>query len=118
LYVADIDTIRWFDLKTGEPKGNTVVQGATRFNDIEVDKAGNIYATQTGDQNSDTWRLYKISPKGDATILVTGAPLKQPNGVAFDQKGNIVVVNIGSTDVLTFSPGRKADFNRTIHQCR
>src|SRR5262245_53150764 len=107
LYVADIDTIRWFDLKTGEPKGNTVVQGVTRFNDIEVDKAGTIYATQTGDQNSDTWRLYKITPKGDASILVTGSPLKQPNGVAFDPKGNIVVVNIGSNDVLTFTPNGK-----------
>ena len=27
-----------------------------------------------------------------------------PNGIAFDPKGNLVVVNIGSNDVLTFSP--------------
>ncbi|MFL5600616.1 MAG: gluconolaconase, partial [Gemmatimonadaceae bacterium] len=39
-----------------------------------------------------------------ASIFVQGAPLKQPNGVALDQQGNIVVVNIGSTEVLTFSP--------------
>ena len=33
-----------------------------------------------------------------------GAPLNAPNGVALDPQGNIVVVNIGNTDVLTFSP--------------
>jgi hypothetical protein len=36
LYVADIDTVRWFDMKTGEPRGNIPVEGVTRFNDLEV----------------------------------------------------------------------------------
>jgi sugar lactone lactonase YvrE len=104
LYVADIDTVRWFDMATGQPRGSVKVEGATRFNDIEVNEDGTIYATQTGDKNSNTWRLYKITPDGKSSILVEGAPLMQPNGVAFDPKGNIVVVNIGSKDVLTFSP--------------
>lgn len=105
LYVADIDTVRWFDMKTGEPKGSIKVEGMTHFlNDIEVMQDGTIYATQTGDQTESTWRLYKITPDGKSSILVSGAPLKQPNGVAFDPKGNIVVVNIGNNDVLTFSP--------------
>ncbi|WP_051669958.1 SMP-30/gluconolactonase/LRE family protein [Bryobacter aggregatus] len=107
LYVADIDTIRWFDLKTGEPKGSITVEGATVFNDLEVAADGTIYVTQTGTQEPESWRLYKITPDGKASVLVTGAPLKQPNGVAFDQNGNIVVVNIGSTDILTFSPEGK-----------
>jgi sugar lactone lactonase YvrE len=104
LYVVDIDTVRWFDMKTGEPRGNIQVPGVTRFNDLEVAPDGTIYATQTGDQNSASWRVYKITPQGQASVLVSGAPLAQPNGVAFDPKGNIVVVNIGSSDVLTFSP--------------
>ena len=67
LYVADIDTIRWFDMKTGEPRGSIPVAGATRFNDIEVAKDGTIYASQTGDQKTpDSWRLYRISAKGEA----------------------------------------------------
>ena len=77
LYVADIDTVRRFDMKTGEPRGETVVKGVTRFNDLEVAEDGTVYATQTGDQNSETWRLYKITPQGDASILVSGAPLKR-----------------------------------------
>src|SRR5687767_15724810 len=31
LYVVDIDNVRWFDMKNGEPKGATPVAGATRF---------------------------------------------------------------------------------------
>jgi SMP-30/Gluconolactonase/LRE-like region len=105
LYVADIDTIRSFDMATGHPRGRITVEGATRFNDIEVADDSTIYATQTGtDQDSSSWRLYKITPDGKSSILIGGAPLKQPNGVAFDSKGNIVVVNIGSKDILTFSP--------------
>jgi len=107
LYVADIDTVRRFDMKTGEPRGEIVVKGVTRFNDLEVAEDGTIYATQTGDKNSDSWRLYKITPTGEASILMSGAPLSQPNGVAFDPKGNIVVVNMGTTDVLTVSPEGK-----------
>jgi sugar lactone lactonase YvrE len=104
LYVVDIDTVRWFDMKTGEPRGSIPVEGVTRFNDLEVADDGTIYATQTGDMNSTSWRVYKITPKGEATVLVSGAPLNLPNGIAFDAKGNLVVVNIGSNAVLTFSP--------------
>ena len=44
------------------------------------------------------------TPNGTAAIFVQGAPLLQPNGVAFDAQGNVVVVNIGNDEVLTFSP--------------
>ena len=107
LYVVDIDTVRWFDMKTGEPRGNIPVQGVTRFNDLEVAPDGTIYATQTGTPDSASWRVYKITPKGEASILISGAPLNLPNGIGLDAKGNIVVVNIGSNDVLTFSPEGK-----------
>ncbi len=104
LYVADIDTIRWFDMKTGEPRGSVPVQGATRINDIEVAKDGTIYATQTAQPGSG---VYRISPGGQTTVFASGAPINLPNGITFDAKGNIVVVNIGSADVLTYSPDGK-----------
>ncbi len=107
LYVADIDTVRWFDIKTGAPQGAVPVAGATRFNDIEVADDGTIYATQTGTMDAASWRVYKITPKGEASVLITGAPLNLPNGIAFDPKDNIVVVNIGNNAVLTFSPEGK-----------
>jgi sugar lactone lactonase YvrE len=104
LYVVDIDTVRWFDMATGRPLGSVAVPGVTRFNDLEVAADGTIYATQTGDETSGSWRVYRITPQGQSSVLVTGAPLNRPNGIAFDPQGNIVVVNIGSSDVLTFSP--------------
>src|SRR5688572_31322542 len=119
LYVADRDggtsptdaavsVVRWFNMQTGVPAGEVRVERSTGFNDIEVADDGTIYATQTGtggqDSDAPSWQVWKITRDGTASIFVQGAPLRQPNGVAFDAQGNIVVVNIGTSDVLTFSP--------------
>src|SRR5215813_13987860 len=119
LYLADrdggagpndpaISVIRTFNMQTGAPGRVFRVEKSTGFNDIEVADDGTIYATQTGagGQNPDptTWQVWKITRDGAASIFVQGAPLFQPNGIAFDPQGNIVVVNIGDNAVLTFSP--------------
>jgi len=122
LYLADRDggttpnepsvaVIRRFDLKTGAPAGETRVDKSPWFNDIEVADDGTIYATQTGvgGQTPDpaTWQVWKISPDGAASIFIQGAPLRQPNGIAIDQAGNIVVANMGTDEILTFSKDAK-----------
>ena len=103
-----VAVIRRFNLQTGAPAGEFRVDKSTGFNDIEVADDGTIYATQTGvgapNPDPTTWQVWKITPSGAASILIQGAPLRQPNGIAFDAQGNIVVVNIGNTEVLTFSP--------------
>jgi hypothetical protein len=119
LYVADRDgsttatepgvaVIRRFSMQTGAPAGETRVERAAWLNDIEVADDGTVYATQTGDrgENPDpaTWQVLKITPDGRVSLFVQGAPLRQPNGIAFDSQGNIVVVNVGNPEVLTFSP--------------
>ncbi|MFL5566844.1 MAG: SMP-30/gluconolactonase/LRE family protein [Gemmatimonadaceae bacterium] len=119
LYVADRDggttatepsvaVIRKFDMRTGAPAGEFRVDRSTWFNDIAVASDGTVYATQTGDRSANpdasTWQVWKITPDGKAAIFEQSAPLKQPNGIALDPQGNVVVVNIGSTEVLTFSP--------------
>jgi hypothetical protein len=102
-----VAVIRRFNLQTGAPAGEIRVDRSTGFNDIEVADDGTVYATQTGTGgptgDPSTWQVWKIAPNGAASILIQGAPLRQPNGIAFDAQGNIVVVNIGSTDVQTFS---------------
>ena len=122
LYLADRDggtnpndpvvaVVRKFDMKTGAPAGEIRVEKSNGFNDLEVADDGTIYATQTGvgGQTPDptTWQVWKITKDGTASMFVQGAPLRQPNGVALDEKGNIVVVNIGNNEVLTFSQDAK-----------
>jgi len=126
LYVADRDgattptdtsvaVIRRFNLQTGAPAGEMRVEKVAWFNDIEVADDGTVYATVTGaggqSPDASTWQVWKIAPDGTASIFVQGAPLRQPNGIAFDPEGNIVVVNIGNTEVLTF--GRDAKLVKT-----
>ncbi len=122
LYLADRDggttpeepsvaVIRRFTMATGAPAGETRVEGPAWFNDIEVTEDGTVYATQTGvgGQTPDpaSWQVWRITPDGKSSIFVQGAPLRQPNGVALDPQGNIVVANMGTTELLTFAPDGK-----------
>ena len=119
LYVADRDggtnaddpsvaVIRRFNMRTGAPAGEIRVEGSAWLNDLEVTDDGVIYATQTGDLGANpdpaSWRVWRIARDGTPSVFVQGLPLHQPNGIGFDPEGNIVVVNYGNADVLTFSP--------------
>jgi sugar lactone lactonase YvrE len=121
LYVADRDggtsdtdpsvsVLRMFDVETGAPKGEIPAPDSPGFNDIAVAADGTIYATQTnlGIQGAPpdpaTWKVFKVTPVGEVSVLIEGDPLNLPNGIELDGDGNIVVVNIGTPDVLTFSP--------------
>jgi len=109
LYAADLDTVRLFDLESGEPLQAFTVEGASGLNGLAVAADGTIYASNTrGPQ-----RLFRISPEGVADTFIDGAPLALPNGVAIDNDGNIVVVNVADNAVLTFSP--EGDLVRTEH---
>ena len=68
--------------------------------------AGMLTRTGSFAANADpaTFQVWKIEPGGSASVFLQGAPLFQPNGIAFDPQGNVVVVNIGNADVLTFAP--------------
>ena len=97
--------VRMFSMKDGTPMGEVKVPKSPGFNDIEVANDGTIYATNTGVANDQaTSQVWKITRDGEASILIQGAPLRQPNGIAFDAQGNIVVIMIGNNEVLTFSP--------------
>lgn len=100
LYAADLDTVRRFDLESGQPLEAFPVEGAVGLNGIAVAGDGTIYASNTRGPE----RVFRISPDGESETFVDGAPLLLPNGVAIDNDGNIVVVNVGDNAVLTFSP--------------
>lgn len=122
LYVADRDggtnpnepsvaVVRWFNLQTGAQAGEARVEKSPWLNDIAVSKDGTIYATQTGvggpNPDASTWQVWKIAKDGTVSSFVQGAPLRQPNGIALDRDGNIVVLNMGTDEILTFTPDAK-----------
>ncbi len=99
LYVADINTVRTFDLASGTPGRAIEIPGATILNGIAVTNDGVVYVSNTREPE----RIYRIQPNGVVSTFVEGAPLALPNGVAIDPDGNVVVVNIGTKDVVTYS---------------
>lgn len=118
LYVADVDggttaneptvsVIRKFDMKTGAPAGELRQPQSTGLNDIAVAADGTIYGTQTRvpNQKPDPGhsKVFKITAQGAVSEFLVGPPLRAPNGIAFDNDGNLVVVNIDNNEVLTFS---------------
>lgn len=100
LYTVDTGYVRTFDLTTGMPLDSIEVPEATFLNGIGVADDGTIYVSNSLEPE----QLIRISPAGESSVIVEGAPLAIPNGVAIDNDGNVVVVNIGDNAVLTFSP--------------
>jgi hypothetical protein len=115
LYLADSDggtsqddprtaVIRKFDIATGAPVGEVPVSGVAWLNDIEVAADGTIYGSDTGMGPAGTpQRIFKVTPDGETSVFLEGAPLALPNGVGIDNDGNIVIANMGDDAILTFS---------------
>lgn len=100
LYTVDVGYVRSFDLESGQPLNAVPVEGGTLLNGIAATADGTVYASNTRAPE----RIYKVSPDGETSIFAEGAPLVQPNGVAMDLDGNIVVVNVGDNAVITYNP--------------
>ena len=101
LYTADNGSrhVRSFNLETGEPMNAIAIPGSGFINGIAANLAGTAYLSDTP-----AGIIYEISADGDVSIFAEGAPLNSPNGVAMDNDGNIVVVNIGDSAVITYDP--------------
>ena len=99
LYTVDIDYLRVFDLKTGNPLNSIQVPGSSGMNGIAVTNDGTVYASNT--RNPEV--VFKISPDGSSSVFSKHESLSLPNGVAIDNDGNIVVVNMGDNKVITFN---------------
>ena len=103
LYTVDEGVLRSFDLATGQPLKAVEVTGSTFLNGIGVASDGTAYISNTRAPE----QIFKVTPDGKTSVFVAGAPLAAPNGVAIDQQGNVVVVNINNNTVLTFDPSGK-----------
>jgi sugar lactone lactonase YvrE len=105
LYVADIDTVRLFDRKTGAPKGEVKVPGATFVNDLSAGPDGKVYLSDSGlnakFESTGTDGLYVIEPGKKPTVktLLKDKRLNRPNGV-LATKDALYVVCFGANELL------------------
>jgi len=100
LFTADNGSreVRTFSLDTGAPISAVAIPGEGFINGIAGREDGSSYLSDTGQGV-----IYAISSDGGVSIFAEGSPLNRPNGVALDNDGNIVVVNIGDSAVITYS---------------
>ena len=98
LYTVDSGYVRLFDLDTGRPLRSVPVPDSTRLNGIAVADDGTVYASNTRPEG----QLWKVTANGEVSLFAEGAPLAAPNGVAIDQNGNIVVINVGDNAIITY----------------
>lgn len=93
LWVADIDRLQGFDLKTGAPTTEVALTGATFMNDVvafPAEKAGDpscLLATDSGiklgakgPEDTATAAIWKVCGK-EATKVASGEGIGHPNGI-------------------------------------
>jgi hypothetical protein len=104
LYVADITVVRMFDAKSGAPKGEIKIPGATFLNDIASGPDGRVYVSDSGLKQGDksldptgtdaVW----IIDKGKAKTLAKSTDLGKPNGLIVVSNG-VVAVTFGTGEI-------------------
>lgn len=116
LYVADISTVRMFDAKSGAPKGEIKLAGATFANDIAAGPDGKVYVSDSGLKGDDfqpsgtdaVW----IIEKNKARALAKGDELGKPNGLLVDGK-SVWVVTFGSGEIYRLDEkGARSDVQK------
>jgi sugar lactone lactonase YvrE len=102
LYVADINAVRMFDRKTGAPKGDVAIKGATFLNDMTT-AGDSVYVSDSGFTRhftpSKTDAIHKIDASGKSSPLLADPELGRPNGLAPAEDG-LWVVTFGSGQVF------------------
>lgn len=88
LYVADLDTVRVFDRKTGAPAFDVKIPGATFLNDMTTAADGRVLVSDTGMkavarglEPSGTDAVYAIDKTKKVTTVAKSKDLGGPNGL-------------------------------------
>jgi hypothetical protein len=122
LYVSDITAVKKFDRRTGAPRGEVPLPGATFINDIATD-GRNLYVSDTGIAvgpgvqfvPTGTDAIWKITPSSSssdrATKIASGRELRNPNGLDF-LDGKLRVVTFGSNELYELDGARQKTIRR------
>ncbi|MDZ7735025.1 MAG: PQQ-dependent sugar dehydrogenase [Gammaproteobacteria bacterium] len=102
LYVADNDRVLRIDMN-----GDVMVfampedfPGTPQFlNDIEIDGKGNIYVSDSGNDDGDNSGIYRVTQEGEVSEVIGNRRddgLLRPNGLLMDGVGYMLVADFGS----------------------
>jgi len=102
LYVADLTVIHLFDARTGAPRGELAVPGATSLSGVVAAPDGKVYVTDAGPPTGrldgvGTEAIYVIQA-GRIRRLAEGNELGRPHALAWTARGP-VVASFGSGEV-------------------
>ena len=107
LYVADNDQLVKMTLdgkaeviaKAGDFPGKAVF-----LNDIEIDGNGNVFISDSGDDNGKNAGIYKVTPDGEITEVINDkSGIKRPNGLLNDGVNQMLVADFGTGDLFTLN---------------
>ena len=90
LYVSDIDEVIVIDIAKGEIVERILIEGAKMINDITIDSQGNLYVSDSDNNN-----IFRISNGVVSNWLSEG--LNAPNGVLVDGE-RLLLASMGSED--------------------
>jgi hypothetical protein len=103
LYVSDINALRLFDKKSGEPVGTVKIPGSTFLNDVVADGKGGVYVSDSGMNpdfsSSGTDAVYHVLADGSIETVAKGEALMHPNGLAMVD-GALLCVTFGGKSLL------------------
>lgn len=116
LYVADIDKVRIFDRKSGAPKGEVKIPGATFVNDVATASDGRVLVSDSGLTSgkkgmtpSGSDAVYAIGKDRKLTTLAKGKELGGPNGL-LPRPDKTWVVGFQSGELYSLDPsGKRGD---------
>ncbi len=116
IYVADIDSVRMFNRKTGASIGRFKVPGATDLNAVTAGLDGSIYISNSGYKDSDKGpeatgkdSIYRLSRAGSLKKLASGEDLNHPSGLAADKDGVWVITQSGKQLYHVSTWGKRGD---------
>lgn len=87
LYVADVNSIRGFDVKTGEQTWFLPLPDAKFLNDISADNTHYLFCSDT-DANC----IYRIDTNARTFETFKSGELMRPNGIYFDAKNDRLLI--------------------------
>jgi hypothetical protein len=114
LWVADIQSLRGLNRRTGVLVANIDLKGSKFLNDVALGPDG-LYITDTGIEGGASGmkhtgpdRIYRVGPGRQASVALQSDSLAGPNGITWDgTRQRFIIVPFAGNVVHSWAPGAK-----------